>query len=149
VAEYGVTASEEGADDVEDEEDDGGEEAEATKKKGIDITPDSQFLVIKTVLFHPKDESVRATVVGAILGSFQRKPLKDGKTSKSFKLRRQLLFRLADQVTPATASGALLTQRIPKAMVESTATSIERCSLASIRSEDDIRAFVDKLVNQF
>jgi len=139
----------------EDEEDlDDAEESEsASEKRGRQVIPDSQFLVIRAILYDPeratKGDFVPA-VVAATLGKLEHVPrgkrAQQKKSETTFTVNRGKLRQLAKNVDLAVSEGQKLSFRGGGYELVGTVTSIASRPLAEFDSEESVDVFVQQLV---
>ena len=145
-----------GGDDSEDDEvsdDDDSEEETDTRK--IAITPESQFLGVRAILFDPQaadPAGFQPILVAGIMGLMSKGPRggkKKGagkKTETEFSIRRNVIKKLLKQFGVDAKTGQIITAVVPRAVLNAELTRVFVTPLAEITTEDRVNDFVDRLV---
>jgi hypothetical protein len=153
VAAIGESASDEPEEDEEPEDDtDGGDDE--VDNASVLISPDSQFLGVRAVLFDPASpqESV-PVLVAAILSSLSlrrtgkkaKKIEKNGDLS-SFQVKRTALKRLVKQLNRGVQRNKSVTAHIVGGELTAKVAGVEIAALGDFDSEQKVSAFVEKVV---
>ena len=128
-------------------------------KKGIQITPDSQFLAVRAILYDPeaaKTDSFEPYVVGAVLSSISRYPrgkaLKEVvgvvKKKEKFQLKPAgRIYRALIQLDPTVKKGHEISWTIPKYKISATVNGIVANPLVEFDTEEKFNEFVESLIN--
>jgi len=128
-------------------------------QKGIKITPDSQFLAVRAILYDPeaaKKDSFKPFVVAAVLTTLNRFPkgkaLKaagdKAKKQKKFDLKnRRYIYRAIIQLDPSLKKGQEISWGIPKYKITATVNSIVANPLVEFDTEEKFNEFVESLIN--
>lgn len=143
-----------GAMEDEDTADDEEERETELEKKGILISPDSQFLAVRAILYNPeqvKTGSFAPFVVGVLLSSVVRSPKKkpEGKVKKETKFRLKKsggLLRSMEQLEPSLERGKEISWMSSKYILTASVTNVVKISLVDFDTEDSFNAFIEKLV---
>lgn len=128
-------------------------------KKGIQITPDSQFLGVRAILYEPeaiKTDSFDPYVVGAVLSSITRSP--KGKSQKEaggvakkrekFQLKRSgRIYRGLIQLDATTKKGHEISWGIQKYKISATVSGVVAKPLVEFDTEEKFNEFVESLIN--
>jgi hypothetical protein len=128
-------------------------------KKGIQITPDSQFLAVRAILYDPeaaKTDSFKPFVVGAILSSLNQssrgRAIKEVgdvvKKKENFQLKPAgRIYRALIQLDPTVKKGHEISWVIPKYKVSATVSGIVANPLVEFDTEEKFNEFVESLIN--
>ena len=154
LAELGVSASLESEDDL-DTADESEEIDVETDKTAVAITPDSQYLAVRAVVYDPSVPADKFTpaLVAVVFSSITRQPL--GKKAKaggetgiqdSFQLKRTILKRLIKQLQPSLKPGQTISARVTKALLGAKVVTVEVVPLGEFNSQEKVSEFVDRLV---
>ncbi len=154
VLELGV-AGDEDEDEDDEEEEIGGEEDEeaANDKRGLQISPDSQFLAVRAILYDRdavKHGGFEPVVVAATMANMKRVP--KGKLAKkkeeetSFLARRGHLLQLAKALDGHASEGQRLAFRTGGYELVGMVAKVVSRRLAEFDSEDKVSTFVEEMV---
>lgn len=153
LAEIGGTPSDEPDDnpDVEEETDDADVETDNTV---VSITPDSQYLCIRAVLYNPDvpTEKFVPSLIAVVLSSLVRqtkgkkKGAGEGGTQTAFKLRRPALKKLVKQLDCSLKPDQRIAARIVGSELTAEVTAVEIVPLGDFTSEQRVSLFVDSLL---
>ena len=128
-------------------------------KKGIQITPESQFLGVRAILYEPeaiKTDSFDPYVVGAVLSSITRspkgKPKKEAggvaKKGEKFQIKPSgRIYRGLIQLDPTTKKGHEISWGIPKYKISATVSGVVAKPLVEFDTEEKFNEFVESLIN--
>ena len=128
-------------------------------KKGIKITPDSQFLAVRAILYDPEaaqTDSFEPYVVGAILSSLNQSPRGKAakppggqvKKQKKFHISRSgRIVRAIVQLDPSLKKGQEISWFIPKFKISATVSDIVAKPLVEFDTEPKFNEFVESLIN--
>ena len=148
VVELGATDIDEEEVEVDEDEETGGEE-----RKGLQITSDSQFLAIRTILYDrqkPDPNSFVPVVTAAVLADLTRVPRgkggPEGRPSQKFQIRRGYLLKLAKTIDGQVQPGQSIAGRAPRCDLSATVTGITSRPLSDFDSEEKLNTFTDELV---
>lgn len=127
----------------------GDDEPEAElQKKGLPITPDSQFLAIR-VLLYDRDNSdaksfqphVFAALLDTITHKARAKKTLADQAEQQFTVRRNQFLNLVKSIDGTVSGGQTLTCRVTRGQVNATVGGIVSRPLAKFTSETEVQAF--------
>lgn len=149
MCELGVASTD---DDPEDEGEEEDSEEKANSNRRL-ITPDSQFLAIRAMLYDrrtAKDGDFTPLLVAVTLSGFRRTPrgkrAKDQPAADKFDVRDGWLKSLVKNLDASASNGQTVNAKVTKYNIEATISNIVVTPLAEFDSEDRVNAFVDDLV---
>lgn len=153
ILELSVSGNEDENEEDEDDLDDAEESETTSEKRGQQVTPDSQFLVIRAILYDPdkvtKGDFVPA-MVAATLGKLEHVPkgkrAQEKKSETTFTVNRGKLLQLAKSLDVAVSEGQKLSFRGGGYQLVGTATGVASRPLAEFDSEESVDVFVQQLV---
>ena len=128
-------------------------------KKGIQITPDSQFLAVRAILYDPEaaqSDSFEPYVVGAILSSLNQSPRGKAAKPTGGKVKKQKKFHIARsgriiraivQLDPSLKKDQEISWLIPKYKISATVSDIVAKPLVEFDTEEKFNEFVESLIN--
>jgi len=128
-------------------------------KKGIQITPDSQFIAVRAILYEPeaaKTGSFKPFVVGAILSSLNQssrgKALKEvggvGKKKENFQLKKAgRIYKAIIQLDQSLKTGQEISWDSSKFKFSATVSGIVAKPLVEFDAEEKFNEFVESLIN--
>ena len=153
IMELGVAGGEDEETDDQDEQDEDEESEAKSQQNRRQITPDSQFLAIRAVLYDPKqtkNKEFAPAIVGATLAEMKRVPKSrlapSKKATGNFQAQKSHLLWLTQSLDPTVAQGDTISCRIAKYELLAKVTNIQSRPLAEFDSEDAVNSFVAELV---
>ncbi|NNF44126.1 MAG: hypothetical protein HKN62_13995 [Phycisphaerales bacterium] len=158
IAELSAASVDDIADEDEEIEDSEVEDLPASSK-ALQVTPDTQFVAVRALLFDPKrakDTHFRPFVVAAALSSLIRTPVLPKKKAltlgvkpqDTFSISRRHLPHLLGSLNPNTVVGTQISCRIPRNQLSTSVVAVVTRDLAEFDSETSIESFVQELVSQ-
>lgn len=150
----GVAGSDEAEDESDDVADDDEQEAEKDTA-AVAITPDTQYLGIRAILFDPQAADpgkFQPVLVAGIMGSMSKEPRggkkkAGGKVPETkFQIRRTAVKMLVKQLPPDAKTGLSITARVRGAILKAQLSSVNVTPLAEITTEEELNELVDQLV---
>ena len=141
-----------GMEDEEISEDEEEREAEI-EKKGIAITPDSQFLAIRAVLYNKEKltaGSFDPTLIAAAISSFKRSPRKKGeaetKKEEKFIIKKSgHIFRCMGQIETSLEQGKEIKWLIPRYKLSATIMGVMKRPLVDFDTEEKFNDYIEEL----
>ena len=139
-----MTDEEEEVDEVEDEN--------VNQRRGIQITPDSQFLAVRAQLYdrtNPDPDSFRPTVFAVLLDQVtktSRSKKEPSGGSNQFVVPRNHFLGIVKSIDAEVSQGDVLTQRVTRGQVNVNVSGIVSRPLAEFTSETEVQEFVDQIV---
>ena len=145
-----------GAGGMEDEEiSEDEEESEAEiEKKGIEITPDSQFLAVRAVLYDKEKltaGSFDPTLIAAAISSVKRSPRKKGeaeiKKEKKFIIKKSgHILRCMGQIETSLEQGKEIEWLIPKYKLSATIMGVMKRRIVDFDTEEKFNDYIEELI---
>lgn len=151
----GVSGGDESDEEVDDVEDIDEQEVEKDTAK-VAISPETQYLGIRAVIFDPNapdPTKFQPVLIAGLMGSLTRgqrgkkKKVASGEESETkFQIRRTFVKSLVKQLRPDVKPGQTITARVRGAVLNAQVASVEKTPLAEITTEEKVNEFVDRMV---
>lgn len=120
-------------------------------RKGIQITPDTQFLAVRAILYDPeavKDDSFEPYIIGALLSSLNQSPRGKAERKNKFHLKRSgRLFRAMIQLNSTLKKGQEISWVIPKYKLSATVSGIVIRPVVEFDTEEVFNEFIESITN--